>query len=71
MENVLPKHKGVAFDKRRNYWFSTIKLHGQNKYLGSFTTFESAVSKRLEAEKTYRAPIKLERLRFEENIIND
>lgn len=70
MEQVLQKHRGVAFDKRRNTWFATIKVCGKNKYLGAYSDLNEAITRRLEAEKEFQSPIIEKRVKFELDIAN-
>ena len=44
---------GVYLNKKNNKWFSTIKIDGNTKYLGSFIDKNDAIIKRLQAEVKY------------------
>ena len=42
---------GVYFDNNSKKWSAQIKINGENKYLGEFQNFDSAVNARKDAEK--------------------
>jgi hypothetical protein len=46
------QHKGVCYDKRRNYWISNVRIEGKTIYIGSFKTEEDAIKAYEDKQKT-------------------
>lgn len=55
-------YTGVCFDKRRNRFYSRIKVNGHVIFLGYFDSFVDAKNARMTAEETYFKEFKRERL---------
>ncbi|MEC1778419.1 HNH endonuclease [Schinkia azotoformans] len=45
--------RGVSWNSRHGKWYSSIKLNGKTKHLGSFDNKDDAIKVRVEAEKKY------------------
>lgn len=56
---------GVRFDKRNNKWYGSIYVKNKSIFLGYFEDIESALIKRLEAEKKYFGEFSPQRNLFE------
>jgi len=52
-KNNTSGHKGVFFLKKQNRYRAKISVNGKSVYLGTFKTFEEAVSARKKGERNY------------------